>query len=74
MGAPKQQFPLVRWAVIECSYDDIGTQVYAVHSTRRSRLILPLAKIAGTLSRLAIESEETAIIDLSGNVCRGCAP
>ena len=24
------QFPLVRWSVIVCSYDDIGTQAYAM--------------------------------------------
>jgi hypothetical protein len=33
MVAPKHQFPLVRWAVIVCSYDDIGTQAvsYGLH-------------------------------------------
>jgi hypothetical protein len=52
--APKQQFPLVRWAVIVCSYNDIGTLgVCLLRATRRSRLIFPLPKIAGTLSRLA---------------------
>jgi len=29
MVAPEQPFPLVRWAVLVCSYDDLGTQAYA---------------------------------------------
>jgi hypothetical protein len=30
------QFPLVRWSVIVCSYDDIGTQAYAMTWRNRS--------------------------------------
>jgi len=29
MVAPKQRFLLVHWAVLMCSYDDIGTQAYS---------------------------------------------
>jgi len=36
MVAPKQRFLLVHWAVLVCSYDDIGTQLFAVRVTRRS--------------------------------------
>jgi hypothetical protein len=29
MVAPEQRFPLVRWAVLVCSFDEIGTQAHA---------------------------------------------
>jgi hypothetical protein len=31
---PMVQFPLVRWSVIVCSCDDIGTQTWAVRATQ----------------------------------------
>jgi hypothetical protein len=34
MVAPIQRFPLVRWAVLVCSFDDFGTQSHSLYHTK----------------------------------------
>ena len=34
MVAPIQRFPLVRWAVLVCSFDDFGTQAHSPYHTK----------------------------------------
>jgi hypothetical protein len=43
MVAPEQQFPLVRWAVLVCSFDEIGTQAHSPYHAKELKGLSPLA-------------------------------
>jgi len=67
MVAPKPQFPLVRWAVVVCSYDDIGTR--AAHAGGVKSGLAQFAAI-GNQAKAIDEKRKPECVGLSAPPCR----
>jgi hypothetical protein len=70
MVAPKQQFPLVRWAVLVCSYDDLGTRAHAGRVTQEPSPF----NSAQSLTRETMNEEKPEYVRPTVTSWRQCKP